>query len=84
MANHDFRTLIHIRFDGVCTGRLDRDTIIGIIALAEEYEITGEIEEFLAQNPDATLEETADFADQTAPEEIIEVVDDDELDDEED
>ena len=82
MVDHDFRALIHSRFDDVCTGRLDRDTVIGIIALAEEYEICEEVKEFLAENPDATLEETADFADQTAPEETIEIVDDDELDEE--
>lgn len=83
MVNPDFRALIHSRFDSVCTGRLDRDTVTGIIALAEEYNITEDIEKFLSQNPDATLEATADFADQTAPEEIIEIVDDDELDEEE-
>jgi len=84
MKNTRFRELVHQRFDAECTSRLGRDTLLGIIVVSEEYELQEDVESYLRTHPEATVYETSDYIDTIAPEQIIEIVDDDELEDEDD
>lgn len=80
METSSFRRLMHQRFDSVCKGKLERDAVIGIIALAEDEEREEEIEAFLLDNPTATLRETIDYAGADLINQRVEIVDDDEMD----
>lgn len=79
MTNTSLREVMHQRFDAVCKGKLERDAVTGIIAMAEEDGREAELVAFLDENPTATLQDTLDYmtADLTEP---LEIVDDDELD----
>lgn len=79
MKHTPLRKLMHERFDSGCKGKLERDAITGIIAIAEEDDREEEFMEFLHENPTASLRDMLDYvtADYTEP---LEIVDDGELD----
>ena len=76
-----FRDLVHQRFDAECTDKMGRDTLLGIISMAEEFELVEDVVEYLRSHPEATVYDTSNYIDTIAPEQIIEIVDDDELED---
>lgn len=80
MKSTPFRELVHQRFDADCNSRMDQDTVIGIIAMAEDYDLEENVKNYLHSHPEATLYDTANYIDSIAPLQLIEIADDDEMD----
>ena len=79
MGNTPFREMLHQRFDAECTDRMSRDTLLYIIAAAEEREQIEKVNDYLRSHPEATIYDTLDYIDILVPLQLIEIVDDDDL-----